>query len=119
MSTSASSTRKSQSPGTVALVSTRTLLIAGLLVSLVLAGVVSFYASGNPDGLEFVAEKTGFLDSAGEHVSANGPLADYSTRGIDNARLSGGLAGILGVLSVLVIAGLLFRFLGRDTKTDA
>ena len=35
-------------------------LAAGFLVSLFLAGVVSFYASSDPDGLEKVAEDIGF-----------------------------------------------------------
>ena len=33
----------------------------GVFVTLILAGVVSFYASGDPDGLEKVAEEKGFL----------------------------------------------------------
>ena len=38
---------------------TRTFLALGLLVCLLVAGVASFYASSHPDGLEYVAEKTG------------------------------------------------------------
>ncbi len=34
----------------------------GLAVSLLLAGVVSYYASSSPDGLEKVAEDIGFID---------------------------------------------------------
>jgi hypothetical protein len=75
------------------------------VVALLLAGVVSYYASANPDGLEYVAGKTGFLDSASEHGTADGPLADYGTKGVDNARLSGGLAGVIGTVVVLVLAG--------------
>jgi len=75
------------------------------VVALLLAGVVSYYASANPDGLEYVAGKTGFLDSASEHGAADGPLADYGTKGVDNARLSGGLAGVIGTVVVLVLAG--------------
>ena len=75
------------------------------VVALLLAGVVSYYASANPDGLEYVAGKTGFLDNASEHGAADGPLADYGTKGVDNARLSGGLAGVIGTVVVLVLAG--------------
>ncbi len=84
---------------------TRTFVALGVLVALVLAGVVSFYASSNPDGLEYVAEKTGVIDTAEEHRAADGPLADYSTRGVDNDRLSGGIAGVTGAVVVLVLAG--------------
>jgi len=75
------------------------------VVALLLAGVVSYYASAHPDGLEYVAGKTGFLDSAFEHGAADGPLADYGTKGVDNERLSGGLAGVIGTVVVLVVAG--------------
>ena len=50
-------------------------------VALLVAGVVSFYASGHPDGLEYVAEKTGFLDTAEDSPTADGPFADYADQG--------------------------------------
>ena len=84
---------------------TRTFVLSGLLVALVLAGVVSVYASSHPDGLEYVAGRTGFLDTADDHAAGDGPFADYATKGVDDARLSGGLAGVVGTLVVLVIAG--------------
>jgi hypothetical protein len=86
-------------------VPTRVLLAAGVLVALVLAGVVSFYASGSPDGLERVAEDKGFLDRAEEHAAADSPLADYQAKGVENERLSGGVAGVAGALVVLVLTG--------------
>lgn len=91
----------------------RTFLLAGLLVALLIAGVGSYYASSHPDGLEYVAERTGFLDQADEHPAADSPLADYQTKGVDNARLSGGLAGVLGSLLVLALAGGGFWLLRR------
>jgi cobalt/nickel transport system permease protein/cobalt/nickel transport protein len=94
-------------------VSTRTLLVVGVLVSLLLAGIGSFYSSALPDGLEFVAEQTGFAGSAREHAAAGSPFADYATRGVDSPRLSGGLAGVVGSVLVLVVAGGLFLLLRR------
>ena len=85
--------------------STRAFVLSGLLVALLLAGVVSFYASSHPDGLEYVAERTGFLDSADDHAAGDGPLADYATKGVEDARLSGGVAGVVGTLVVLLLAG--------------
>ncbi|MDE0775251.1 PDGLE domain-containing protein [Nocardioides sp.] len=81
-------------------VSTR--LVAGgiLLVALLLAGVVSFYASSSPDGLESVADEKGFIDTAGDHATGDGPLADYDA-GLDSDRASVGVAGVVGVLVVL------------------
>lgn len=94
-------------------VSTRALLLTGLLVSMFLAGIGSYYASAHPDGLEYVAQRTGISDSARQHASSDSPFADYSTRGVDNARLSGGLAGVVGTTLVLVLAGGLFMVLRR------
>ncbi|MEU6243158.1 energy-coupling factor ABC transporter permease [Streptomyces sp. NPDC047024] len=84
--------------------SRRTLWITGLVTSLVLAGFVSFYASANPDGLEKVAHDQGIDQKAERHASADSPLADYGVKDVSDARLSGGLAGVIGV-GVTVAAG--------------
>jgi cobalt/nickel transport protein len=91
----------------------RTFLALGVLVCLLLAGVASYYASSHPDGLEHVAEQTGFLDSAEESAAADSPLADYSTRGVGDERLSGGLAGVIGVVVMLLLSSGLFWTLRR------
>ncbi len=80
-------------------------LLVGLLVALVVAGIGSYYASGSPDGLEWSAEKEGFLDTAEDSATADSPLADYAVSGVDDGRLSGGLAGVIGVAVTLVLAG--------------
>ncbi|MFF7446258.1 MULTISPECIES: energy-coupling factor ABC transporter permease [unclassified Streptomyces] len=84
--------------------SRRTLWLSGLATSLVLAGVVSFYASASPDGLEKVAADKGIDAKVEDHAAADSPLADYGVKDVDNARLSGGLAGVIGV-GVTVVAG--------------
>jgi hypothetical protein len=76
-----------------------------LVVALLLAGVVSYYASSEPDGLNRVAQDTGISRTEKQHPTADGPLAGYSTKDVDNQRLSGGLAGVAGVVVVLVLAG--------------
>jgi cobalt/nickel transport protein len=80
-------------------------LLAGLLVALLIAGVGSYYASSSPDGLEWSAEKEGFLDTAEDSATADSPLADYAVSGVDDGRLSGGLAGVVGVAVTLVLVG--------------
>lgn len=97
----------------------RTFFALALMAIVLIAGVASFYASSHPDGLEYVAERAGFLDSADDHAVADGPLADYQTKGVDNERLSGGLAGVLGVGVVLVAGGGLFWLLRRRESDDA
>jgi hypothetical protein len=80
-------------------------LLVGLLAALLIAGVASYYASSHPDGLEWSAEEEGFLDTAQDSATAGSPLADYSVAGVENGRLSGGLAGVIGVVATLAVAG--------------
>ena len=91
----------------------RRFLAVFLLAALLLAGVASYYASSHPDGLEYVAAEVGFLDKADDSPAAKSPLADYSTKGVEDDRISGGVAGVAGSLLVLVIAAGLFRVLRR------
>jgi cobalt/nickel transport protein len=108
--------RDQQAPGRR--LSTRALLVAGLVVALLVAGVASYYASSHPDGLEHVAGETGFLDTAEDSPTADSPFADYATKGVDDERLSVGIAGVLGTLVVLVLAGGLALALRRRGPTD-
>jgi cobalt/nickel transport protein len=98
---------------------TRRFLLAFVGVALLIAGVLSYYASSHPDGLEFVAGSTGFLDTAQDSPAAGSPLADYGVAGIHNARFSGGFAGVVGVLVTLLLAGGLARLLRRRTGPDS
>lgn len=85
-------------------VSTRWVALGIALVALLLAGVVGYYASSSPDGLTKVSQDQGFADTEQEHSTADSPLAGYATEDVDDARLSGGLAGVIGVVVVLVIS---------------
>ncbi|MFD9463403.1 energy-coupling factor ABC transporter permease [Streptomyces sp. NPDC060027] len=82
----------------------RKLWITGLGASLVLAGFVSFYASANPDGLEKVAKDKGIDAKVEKHATEDSPLAGYGVKDVSDARVSGGLAGVIGV-GVTVVAG--------------
>jgi hypothetical protein len=85
------------------------ILLAGLVVALILAGVVSYYASSSPDGLNRVAIDKGFDKGEKEHATKDSPLAGYATKGIENERLSGGLAGVAGVgITLLIGYGMVF-----------
>jgi cobalt/nickel transport system permease protein/cobalt/nickel transport protein len=98
---------------------TRRFFAVALLVSLLVAGVASYYASAHPDGLEYVAEQTGFIDAAEDSPTSDSPLADYQTSGIDDARLSGGVAGVIGVLVMLALSTGLFWVIRRREPRDA
>ena len=99
--------------------STRRFFAVALVVSLLVAGVASYYASSHPDGLEHVAEQTGFIDAAEDSATADSPLADYQTSGVDDARISGGLAGVIGVVVMLVLStGLFWLVRRREPRGD-
>jgi cobalt/nickel transport protein len=93
-------------------------LVAGFVFTVLLAGGVSLFASSSPDGLEYVASRTGFADTARDSATADGPLADYRTTGIEDERLSRGVAGLAGTVSVAMIAGGLFWALRRRASTE-
>ena len=96
-------------------------VLGGLLVALLLAGVVSNYASSHPDGLDSALLKGCTVNAHGQitggscpaqqakgHELADGPLAGYGIRGVDNKFLSTGLSGIAGVLLTFALGGGLF-----------
>jgi cobalt/nickel transport protein len=102
-------------------------LIGFLLVALVIAGGLSYFASSDPDGLDSVTlngctvsetaegeqlDGTCIAQNAGEHQLAASPLADYAVAGREGTT---GLAGIIGVLVTALAAGLLFRVLRRPS----
>jgi cobalt/nickel transport protein len=106
---------------------TKPFWIAATVVTLLLAGVVSLFASASPDGLESVlltgcdtadGEITGgscVLQAAGDH-EIGGAFADYGMSFLDNEILGASLAGILGVLLTLAVATGFFRLLARGGK---
>lgn len=79
----------------------RGVVISGIGIAVLLA-VLSPLASSHPDGLEWVAEKNGFLSSARSAMYKLIP--DYTLRGINNPAVSTIVAGIIGVVVVLAVA---------------
>ncbi|MFF5828929.1 energy-coupling factor ABC transporter permease [Streptomyces bacillaris] len=98
--------------------SNRGFLITGLVSAFLLAGFVSFYASASPDGLERVAADQGIDEKAEEHGAADSPLADYGVGDIANARLSGGLAGVIGVSATVVVGTGIFWVVRRRREDE-
>lgn len=86
--------------------STKVLIIVGLAVSLLLGGVVSYWASSHPDGLEWVAEEEGFLDTATENETQKdlAPIPDYEAPGVEGGFLKVSLAGVIGTLVCFGVA---------------
>jgi cobalt/nickel transport protein len=100
--------------------------IACAVVTLLIAGGVSYLASSSPDGLDSATlqgcqvietadgealQGDCIAQHAGEHSLAGSPLADYAIGGQDG---TGGLAGILGVVVTVVLAGGVFWLIARS-----
>ncbi len=96
-----------------------------LVVALLVAGALSYFASSDPDGLDTVTLSgcdvvetdageqlvgTCIAQNAGDHAMSGSPLADYAVGG---GAGTVGLAGVIGVVVTLLIAGGLFWLLRR------
>lgn len=75
----------------------RRLFIAGGLLAVVLAAIVSYYASSQPDGLNKVAADQGIAAQEKQSATSGSPLAGYSLSGVSNDRLSNAGAGLVGI----------------------
>ena len=74
-----------------------------LAVCLFIAGVLSLFASPEPDGLERVAEDHGFLELGEGKEVFESPMPDYAVPNIKNEALAGSLAGISGTFLVFCL----------------
>lgn len=99
--------------------STRRFAVLAIAASLLIAGVLSWYASSSPDGLEHVAKTSGFGQSAEIHPAETGPLAGYATKGVSDERLSGAVAGVIGVAATGLVMGGLVLVLRRRDRSGA
>jgi multisubunit Na+/H+ antiporter MnhB subunit len=84
-------------------VSTRAVVLGGLVVALVLAGVVSRFASSDPDGLTKVSEDHGFAGAGKQH---------------DGLVAYGGMSGLVGAVVVLAIVAVAVHLLRRRRATE-
>ena len=87
----------------------RVLVLAGLLVALFFAAVISQFAADSPDGLERVALDTGIATDAGQSALDGSWFAEYATAGVEDERVSLAVAGIAGtIISLAVGSGVVF-----------
>lgn len=90
-----------------------------LIITLVAGGLLSPWASSQPDGLERVAEDHGFLEKAGA-VHEWAPIPDYEVAGIPWSAVRVGLAGVIGAaIMITVLWGALRSLSGHRRGTDA
>ena len=92
-------------------------VVVPLMASGIIATILSPFASGLPDGLEWVAQKYTFLHEAAPTFVS--PLPDYAVPAISNEVLTTGLAGIIGVIITFFIAWIVARFLNKPKRVKA
>jgi len=81
-----------------------------LIAAVVVAGFVSWFASTRPDGLERIAEDTGFAGKAKAPLFS--VLPDYAVPGKEGF-LSNAVAGVVGVFAVFAFVYAAGRLLSR------
>lgn len=101
------------------------------LTILLIAGVASYFASSSPDGLDSATLQgcqvtqtpqgehlTGscIAQHATEHAMSVSPLAEYNVVGHPGSL---GVAGIIGAVVVLALAGGAFRLLARSRRSGS
>lgn len=89
-----------------------TFFLVGIFVVLLMAGGLSLLASSSPDGLQWVAQETGFDAAARDSAVGGTPLAEYSVGG-GTSGWSRTAAGVLGVAITAVVAYGCFALLNR------
>ncbi len=92
------------------------ILFAILAISLLLAFVLSPFASPWPDGLEKVAGKLGFEKLMEGKPLIKSPFPDYSLPGLKNEKLSTALAGFLGTLITFALVFIIGKILKTGKK---
>ncbi len=91
-------------------------IVGGLAVSLLVV-LLAPLASGLPDGLEWAAEESGFLQTARDAPFTL--LPDYTIPLLGETALSTILAGLLGALLVAVVALAVARLLRQRTRGES
>jgi len=97
----------------------RNTLIVGLAAALVVGGVVSYFASPHPDGLEKTQEKIG---SEAKYKGVEPPAVvfeEYSLKWFGGGFWGNAAAGVVGSLLVLAVVLVVGRVLGRGKAPGA
>ena len=92
----------------------RNTLLVGIAVALLVGGVVSYFASGDPDGLEKTQEALGADQPV--HGSVEYPpsvFEGYSLKWLGEGFWSNAVAGVVGSLTVLGVVLVVARLLKR------
>lgn len=99
-------------------ISTRAFTIGAIAIALLLACIVSIWASALPDGLTYVAASTGIDAGEQPHAVSSSPFADYGFVLASNPWLSLAIAGAVGCAVTFGLAWLVGRLAKRRTAED-
>ncbi len=88
-------------------------LYVGLVLCLSIAGVVSLFASPEPDGLERVAEDTGFIEHGEGAPVLESPFPDYVVPSVPDEIAGASAAGVIGVLITFLISFIFGKALSK------
>ena len=91
-------------------------VVAALAIIVVVVVAASLFASGDPDGLERVAEDHGFLGTGRDNPFTI--IADYAFPGLDGP-IATVVAGLIGVAVVFGLVWLFGRLLVRRRTPEA
>jgi hypothetical protein len=91
-------------------------VIGGLVIAVVVVVGAAFFASGDPDGLERVAEDQGF-EGAGQDTPFE-LIADYVFPGLDEpmATIVAGIIGVVVVFGLVWLIGILIARRRRSAR---
>jgi cobalt/nickel transport protein len=92
-------------------------ILFGLFAALLLALVLSPFASSFPDGLERIAEDKGFLEKGEVQPAMTSPVPDYAWPGVKSEKLATSAAGVMGTLLVFGAAYGFAALLKRKENT--
>jgi cobalt/nickel transport protein len=90
-------------------------ILVSIIIIFITAVFLSPFSSSLPDGLEYVAEKLGFAEKVSS-PALNSPVPDYNFVFIKNEYISKALAGVLGVIVILLSGWGIERLMRRKKK---
>lgn len=94
---------------------TKKFVIIGLVISAVVAGFVSYFASSHPDGLEKVSGDKGLDVNAVDSATSGSIFADYGISGLSN---STGVAGLIGIVITGLIGYALIKWVTNTSENN-
>ncbi len=98
----------------------RKFVLVALIVSFILAILLSPFASSQPDGLERIAEDKGFISRAeGAEVWEKSPIPDYAMPGLGEGTTATGAAGLAGTAITFILGYGIAKLLMKKEVTKA